>query len=85
MEIEEVLRKHTEIKDCGVVGIPDEEWGELVVAALVADKEFDTKELNSWIRERMPSYKTPRKYIFIPDLPRNVMGKVTKNELKKLF
>ncbi|EAZ82665.1 acyl-CoA synthetase [Algoriphagus machipongonensis] len=85
LEIEEVLRKHTEIKDCGVVGIPDEEWGELVVAALVADKEFDTKELNSWIRERMPSYKTPRKYIFIPDLPRNVMGKVTKNELKKLF
>lgn len=85
LEIEEVLRKHTEIKDCGVVGIPDEEWGELVVAALVADNEFDTKELNSWIRERMPSYKTPRKYIFIPDLPRNVMGKVTKNELKKLF
>lgn len=85
LEIEEVLRKYPEIKDCGVVGIPNEEWGELVVAALVAEKEFDTSELNSWIRERMPAYKTPRKYIFLEDLPRNTMGKVTKNELKKLF
>ncbi|WP_339865549.1 acyl-CoA synthetase [uncultured Algoriphagus sp.] len=85
LEIEEVLRKHPEIKDCGVVGIPNEEWGELVVAALVCDTEPDLEQLNLWMRERMPSYKTPRKYIFIPDLPRNTMGKVTKNELKKLF
>ncbi|MBB6328079.1 malonyl-CoA/methylmalonyl-CoA synthetase [Algoriphagus iocasae] len=85
LEIEEVLRKYPQIKDCGVVGITNEEWGELVVAALVADEEFDTDQLNIWMRERMPAYKTPRKYIFIPDLPRNAMGKVTKNELKKLF
>ncbi|WP_296703752.1 acyl-CoA synthetase [Algoriphagus sp.] len=85
LEIEEVLRKYPEIKDCGVVGIPNEEWGELVVAALVVENEFDTDLLNIWIRERMPAYKTPRKYIFISDLPRNTMGKVTKNELKKLF
>ncbi len=85
LEIEEVLRKHPDIKDCGVVGIPNEEWGELVVAALVSDTEFDLDKLNTWMRDRMPAYKTPRKYIFIPDLPRNTMGKVTKNELKKLF
>lgn len=85
LEIEEVLRKHEHIKDCGVVGIPDEEWGELVVAGLVCDHELDSHELNEWLRERMPAYKTPRKYIFLGDLPRNVMGKVTKNELKKLF
>jgi malonyl-CoA/methylmalonyl-CoA synthetase len=85
LEIEEVLRNHPKIKDCGVVGIPNEEWGELVVAALVSDTEFDLDKLNTWMRERMPAYKTPRKYIFISDLPRNTMGKVTKNELKKLF
>ncbi|MBN3582294.1 acyl-CoA synthetase [Algoriphagus aestuarii] len=85
LEIEEVLRKHPAIKDCGVVGIPNEEWGELVVAALVTGQNLDTDQLNTWIRERMPAYKTPRKYIFIQDLPRNTMGKVTKNELKQLF
>lgn len=68
-----------------MVGIPNEEWGELVVAALVCDDTPDLAQLNSWMRERMPPYKTPRQYILIDDLPRNMMGKVTKNELKKLF
>ncbi|GMQ27389.1 acyl-CoA synthetase [Algoriphagus confluentis] len=85
LEIEEVLRKHPAIKDCGVVGIPDEEWGELVYAALVALEPIDFKALNQWMREKMPAYKTPRNYIQMDDLPRNAMGKVVKNELKKLF
>lgn len=85
LEIEEVLRKYPGIKDCGVIGIPDEEWGELVAAALVAEKNIDVSGLNAWIREKMPAYKTPRKYLVVEDLPRNAMGKVTKNELKKLF
>jgi len=85
LEIEEVLRKYPGVKDCGVIGIPDEEWGELVAAALVTEKNIDVNVLNAWIRERMPAYKTPRKYLVVEDLPRNAMGKVTKNELKKLF
>ena len=85
LEIEEVLRKYPGVKDCGVIGIPDEEWGELVAAALVTEKNIDVSVLNAWIRERMPAYKTPRKYLVVEDLPRNAMGKVTKNELKKLF
>jgi malonyl-CoA/methylmalonyl-CoA synthetase len=84
LEIEEVLRTHPLIQDCGVVGLPDEEWGELVAAAVISDR-LDSKTLNSWIRERMPAYKTPRKYLFIDELPRNAMGKVVKNDLKKLF
>jgi malonyl-CoA/methylmalonyl-CoA synthetase len=85
LEIEEVLRTHPAIKDCAVVGIPDDEWGEKVVAALVANAPIDTEVLNQWIREKMPAYKSPRKYLFVADLPKNAMGKVTKNELKKLF
>ena len=85
LEIEEVLRKHPDIQDCGVVGIADEEWGELVAAALITSQYLDAKELNTWIRERMPAYKTPRKYLFLDELPRNAMGKVVKNDLKKLF
>lgn len=85
LEIEEVLRQYPGVKDVGVVGIPDEEWGEIVVSALVLENPIDTKVLNSWLRERMPAYKTPRSYKIIEELPRNAMGKVTKNDLKKLF
>lgn len=85
LEIEEVLRKHPQVKDCSVVGVPNEEWGELVVAAIVPLGEPDTKELNSWMRGQMPAYKTPRTYLMLDELPRNAMGKVVKNELKKLF
>jgi malonyl-CoA/methylmalonyl-CoA synthetase len=86
LEIEEILRMHPKIKDCGVVGIPDEEWGEIIGASLIlSEDKIDTKGLNDWLKEKLPGYKIPRKFIFQNDLPRNVMGKVTKNELKKLF
>lgn len=85
LEIEEVIRTHPHIKDCAVVGIPNPEWGELVVAALISDIDFNSNELNSWLRDRMPAYKIPRQFIQLEDLPRNAMGKVTKNELKKHF
>jgi malonyl-CoA/methylmalonyl-CoA synthetase len=86
LEIEEVLRTYPNIKDCSVVGLENEEWGELVSAALVVeDKNLNTNELNDWIRQKMPAYKVPRKYIFVEDFPRNAMGKVVKNDLKKMF
>ncbi len=86
LEIEEVLRTHSAIEDCSVVGIDDEEWGELVVAAIIVNNNsLDTNELNTWMRERIPSYRVPRRYKIVEELPRNAMGKVTKNDLKKLF
>jgi malonyl-CoA/methylmalonyl-CoA synthetase len=85
LEIEEVLRTHPEIQDCAVVGIDDEEWGELVVAALVAEPSVDTQALNTWIRGLMAPYKTPKKYIIVDDLPRNAKGKVTKKDIKTMF
>jgi malonyl-CoA/methylmalonyl-CoA synthetase len=86
LEIEEVLRTHPQICDCSVVGIDNEEWGELVSAVLVLeDKNMIINDLNLWIREKMPAYKVPRQYKVVDELPRNAMGKVTKNDLKKLF
>ncbi len=87
LEIEEVLRRREDIRDCGVVGIPDEEWGELVCAALVPSvgAVIEPKEIDKWIRQMLPAYKIPRKYILVEDLPRNAMGKVTKKELIKQF
>ena len=85
LEIEEVLRNHALIKDCAVVGIPNEEWGELVAAVLVIETNLELAELKDWLKERLPSYKSPKVYQILADLPRNAMGKVVKNELKPLF
>jgi malonyl-CoA/methylmalonyl-CoA synthetase len=86
LEIEEILRTHPQIKDCGVVGLPDDEWGELVACGLVCNgEEIDMDALTEWTKSKMPAYRIPRKYIVLEDLPRNAMGKVTKNELKGMF
>jgi malonyl-CoA/methylmalonyl-CoA synthetase len=87
LEIEEELRQHDLIDDCAVVGINDDEWGELIVAAIVLSgpTAMDEKALNDWIVQRMAAYKKPRKYLVLQELPRNAMGKVVKNEVKKLF
>jgi malonyl-CoA/methylmalonyl-CoA synthetase len=86
IEIEEILRTHPDIADCSVIGVPNEEWGEIVAAVLIVhDAAFEVGKLNGWIRDRMPAYKIPRHYKIVQELPRNAMGKVTKNELKKIF
>ncbi|MGB0930958.1 MAG: AMP-binding enzyme [Chitinophagales bacterium] len=75
-------------EECGVVGIPNEEWGEIIGASLIVEGEeadFDIEILKAWLKTKLPSYKIPRLYIFQEDLPRNVMGKVTKVELRGLF
>ncbi len=86
LEIEDILRRHEVVEDCAVVGLPDEEWGEVVSACIVSEKEgIDTARVSNWLREQLPAYKIPRNYIVRRSLPRNVLGKVTKNELKKMF
>lgn len=86
LEIEEILRSHPAIADCSVVGLPNEEWGETVAAAIISvNKELKINELSNWIRTKLPAYKCPRTYKIIEELPKNAMGKVVKNELKKMF
>ncbi len=86
LEIEEILRTHPQVKDCAVVGIADEEWGEIVAAAIVSSVDQpDTDQLRSWLKEQLPPYRVPRKFLIVKELPRNAMGKVTKNEIKKWF
>jgi enoyl-CoA hydratase/carnithine racemase len=48
-------------------------------------KTTSKEEINTWLRERLPGYKVPRLYQFVEELPRNAMGKVTKNDLKIMF
>ncbi|XXX75369.1 AMP-binding protein [Sorangium sp. So ce134] len=87
LEIEEALREHGAIAEVAVVGVPDEAWGERVVAVVVAapgrEAECATGPLRAWAKERLAPYKVPRESIVVPSLPRNAMGKVVKPELVK--
>ena len=87
LEIEEALREHPDVRDCAVVGIEDEEWGERIAAAVVGDEDrFPTDQtLSDFLSARLAPYKRPRSWLFLDELPRNVMGKVTKPEVKRLF
>ncbi len=87
LEIEEVIRGHSKVVECAVVGVPDPEWGERVCAALVCrpGKKLELSELRNWAREKMAPYKIPTRLASLDELPRNAMGKVTKPEVVKIF
>jgi malonyl-CoA/methylmalonyl-CoA synthetase len=87
LEIEEALRQHPAVDDCGVVGVPDAEWGERVAAAVVLreGKSLDLQSLRSWARELLAAHKLPSRLLILEALPRNAMGKVIKPALAPLF
>ncbi len=87
LEIEETLREHPEVAECAVVGVPDDEWGERVAAALVlrSSGELELEALRSWAKERLANHKIPTRLLVLEALPRNAMGKVTKPAVKALF
>ena len=88
LEIEETYREHPGIVDCAVVGVPDEEWGERVCAAIVARPLGGVptpEELRVWGKERLVAAKVPTRFLLLDELPRNAMGKVTKPAVGSLF
>ncbi len=86
LEIEAVLRLHPQINDCAVVGVPDEQWGECVGAAVVpGERAVELDELRGWARAHLSPYKLPTRLICVAELPRNVMGKVVKPQVARLF
>jgi malonyl-CoA/methylmalonyl-CoA synthetase len=87
LEVEEVLRTHPDIADCAVVGVPDEEWGERVCAAVVPrhNTTLDPPTLRQWGKQRLAPAKVPTRFALVESLPRNAMGKVTKPDIKRMF
>lgn len=87
LEIEEVLREHPLVEECAVVGVVDPSWGERVGAALVLREglSIDLEELRSWASDKLARYKLPTRLLLLSSLPRNSMGKVTKNRIKQSF
>lgn len=86
LEIEDVLRLHPAVRDVAVVGLPDEEWGERVAAAVVAQGDLPgLPELREWAAGRLAPYKLPTRLLAVDELPRNSLGKVVKGAVKALF
>jgi malonyl-CoA/methylmalonyl-CoA synthetase len=85
LEIEEALREHPAVAEVAVVGLPDETWGDRVVACVVPhpgrDNECGEDALRGFARERLAPYKVPRQVVRMAELPRNAVGKVLKPEL----
>ncbi|MGE2833699.1 acyl-CoA synthetase [Mycobacterium sp. SMC-4] len=79
-EVEEILLEHPRVVEAGVVGAPDEEWGEIVVAFIVGD--VAVHELDAHLLERIARFKRPKRYEFVDELPKNSYGKVLKRELR---
>lgn len=80
-EVEEILLEHPGVEEAGVVGAPDEEWGEVVVAFIVG--KASPAELDAHLLERIARFKRPKRYEYIDELPKNSYGKVLKRELRE--
>jgi fatty-acyl-CoA synthase len=79
-EVEEVLLEHPGVAEVAVVGAPDEEWGEVVVAFVVGAVE--PAELDAHLLQRIARFKRPKRYVFVAALPKNSYGKVLKRDLR---
>ncbi|WP_170477458.1 malonate--CoA ligase [Ruegeria arenilitoris] len=84
-EIEDVLNDIDGVLESAVFGIPDNDFGEKIIATLVAEPgvKLDTDQIAATIRERLSRFKHPRRYELVTELPRNTMGKVQKNVLRE--
>lgn len=86
-EIESIINHHQKVLESCVVGIPDEKWGEKVVAAIVLKPgaTFTEKEVKDYCKNHLLDWKCPKEILFLKELPRNRMGKVLKEEVAKRF
>jgi acyl-CoA synthetase (AMP-forming)/AMP-acid ligase II len=80
-EIEDVLAGHPAIAEAAVIGVPDPEWGQRIVAVVVGDRTADTDEIRNWVRTRLRSSKTPDAIVFRAELPKTETGKLLRRVL----
>ncbi|MCZ6544757.1 MAG: long-chain-fatty-acid--CoA ligase [Chloroflexi bacterium] len=84
-EVEQVVEEHPAVVEVAVIGVADAEWGETVKAVVVLreGQALTLEELRDYCRERMASYKAPQYLTIVDELPRNHMGKLLKNDIRK--
>jgi long-chain acyl-CoA synthetase len=83
--VEEVLLQHAAVAEVSVIGVPDPEWGERVIAFVVRrpDMPLDVKPLEQLCLDNIARFKRPKEYRFVERLPKNNYGKILKTELRE--
>ena len=81
-QVEEVLKRCPDVADAALTSLVDEIWGDLLVAAVVA--EADDEALEKWCRNELTGAMRPRRFIRLPALPRNALGKLDRQALRDL-
>jgi long-chain acyl-CoA synthetase len=81
-EIEEVLYEHPAVSEAAVVGVPDEQMGEEVAAAVVLREDASAEDIRLFVRDRVAAYKYPRVIWFLDELPKGPTGKILKRDIK---
>jgi long-chain acyl-CoA synthetase len=82
-EVEEVLLQHPDVREVAVVGMPDPEWGEIVVAFVVGGASATVASLDALCLDHIARFKRPKRWEFVDALPKNHYGKVLKTELRQ--
>ncbi len=84
VEVEQALLQHPDVQDGAVIGLPDEKWGERVVAVLQLQpgRQADAEAIKAFVKARIGSVKAPKQVEIWPDLPRSKVGKVLKKEIR---
>jgi long-chain acyl-CoA synthetase len=84
-EVEEVLYEHPDVFEAAVIGVPDERYGEEVVAVVVSRPGHDCEpeDVKAFVRERVAAYKYPRHVVVVDELPKGPSGKILKREIDR--
>jgi len=84
-EVEDVLYKHSAVEECSVVGMPHPEYGKAVTALVIKKQDRICAEDNLilFCKQRIASYKAPKKIMFVKDLPKSPAGKIFKRVIRK--
>lgn len=87
VEVENAIAHHGSVADVAVIGVPDDKYGEALLAFVVLKpgSSLELEEMIAFCRERIAGYKIPRKLEIIDEMPRNPSGKILKKELRKPF
>ncbi len=84
-EIEGVLISHPYITDAGVIGMKDDDWGEVPAAFVAGDKNMDAEEVRQYCLSKLAKYKVPKRIIMVDEIPRNASKKVLRRKLRELL
>ena len=86
-EVEQVLVTHPGVAECAVIGLPDNDYGERVVAVVVRQSGHVVTDADiiGFTRQHIATFKAPRQVVFIDELPKTPAGKIQKNLLRKQF